>query len=133
MASEGSKQRLRYFPEVYNVADENSARQIILTNDGEGADTAARWAAETPYLIELFQTTLNLRPDTLLLDYGCGIGTGSRLCRLRSLYDRFAGAVRHARRGRLAGACGDRRLGAAALLLARRRYRQDPPQPRSGR
>jgi len=78
MASEGSKQRLRYFPEVYNVADEDSARQIILTNDGEGADTTTRWAAETPYLIELFQTMLNLRPDTLLLDYGCGIGRLSK-------------------------------------------------------
>ena len=78
MASEGSKQRLRYFPEVYNVVDENSARQIILTNDGEGADTATRWAAETPYLIELFQSTLNLRSDTLLLDYGCGIGRVSK-------------------------------------------------------
>src|SRR5215471_10972590 len=78
MASEGSKQRLRYFPEVYNVVDENSARQIILTNDGERADTATRWAAETPYLIELFQNTLDLRSDTLLLDYGCGIGRISK-------------------------------------------------------
>ena len=42
MASDGSKQRLRYFAEVYNVADEQSARQIIWTNDGKGADTAAR-------------------------------------------------------------------------------------------
>src|SRR5437764_2424226 len=78
MASEGSKQRLRYFPEVYNAADEKSARQIILTNDGEGADTATRWAAETPYLIELFQSTLNLQTDSLVLDYGCGIGRLSK-------------------------------------------------------
>jgi 2-polyprenyl-3-methyl-5-hydroxy-6-metoxy-1,4-benzoquinol methylase len=78
MASDGSTQRLRYFPEVYNVADEQSARQIILTNDGEGADTAARWAAETPYLIELFQSMLNLRRDSLVLDYGCGIGRLSK-------------------------------------------------------
>jgi SAM-dependent methyltransferase len=78
MTSEGSKQRLRYFPDVYNVADEKSARQIILTNDGEGADTATRWAAETPYLIELFQSTLNLTAHSLVLDYGCGIGRLSK-------------------------------------------------------
>jgi SAM-dependent methyltransferase len=78
MTTEGSKQRLRYFPEVYNVADEKSARQIILTDDGEGADTTTRWAAETPYLLELFQNTLNLRADSLVLDYGCGIGRLSK-------------------------------------------------------
>jgi SAM-dependent methyltransferase len=65
----------RYYPEIFTaVADEKQAKEIILTNEGPGADTTTRWAVETPYVLELVNQALALRPDMLVLDYGCGIG-----------------------------------------------------------
>jgi SAM-dependent methyltransferase len=67
-----------YYPQVFDAADEAAARAIILTDEGEGADTATRWARETPYLVELLREHLRLGPESLLLDYGCGIGRMAR-------------------------------------------------------
>jgi ubiquinone/menaquinone biosynthesis C-methylase UbiE len=50
------------------------AKQIILTSEGPGADTDTRWAIETPYVMELMGGTIGLQPDSIILDYGCGIG-----------------------------------------------------------
>lgn len=66
--------RARYFPEIFNAADEPRAREIILTPEGPGADTDSRWAQETPYVLELVQQALQPGPNSLVLDYGCGIG-----------------------------------------------------------
>jgi SAM-dependent methyltransferase len=63
-----------YFPNIFDVADERSAKAIILTDEGQGADTEARWTLETPYVLELLRAGLALGPDSLVLDYGCGIG-----------------------------------------------------------
>lgn len=63
-----------YYPQVFDTADEAAARAIILTDEGEGADTATRWERETPYLVELVRGHVRLGPESLLLDYGCGIG-----------------------------------------------------------
>jgi SAM-dependent methyltransferase len=64
----------RYFPEIFHAADALSARDIILTNEGPGADTETRWACETPYVLDLLRGQMPLAPDSLILDYGCGIG-----------------------------------------------------------
>lgn len=63
-----------YYPQVFDAADEAAARAIILTDEGEGADTATRWERETPYLVGLVREHVRLGPESLLLDYGCGIG-----------------------------------------------------------
>jgi SAM-dependent methyltransferase len=63
---------LTYDPSIFAVPDERRAREIILT--GEGASSAARWETETPYLADVIARTVPLSPQTLLLDYGCGIG-----------------------------------------------------------
>jgi SAM-dependent methyltransferase len=63
-----------YYPEIFNVADMKRAKGIILTEEGPGADTETRWALETPYVIELIGQAFSLRPDMVVLDYGCGIG-----------------------------------------------------------
>jgi cyclopropane fatty-acyl-phospholipid synthase-like methyltransferase len=65
---------VRYFPEVFDVPDVEGAKRIILTYEGPGADTEIRWARETPYVMELLQNAVSLRPDMIMLDYGCGIG-----------------------------------------------------------
>ena len=67
-----------YYPQVFDAADEAAARAIILTDEGEGADTATRWERETPYLVGLVREHVRLGPESLVLDYGCGIGRMAR-------------------------------------------------------
>ena len=69
---------VHYHPDIFNVTDQQSAKEIILTQEGLGADTEARWIKETPYLLRLIGEAIQLRPDMLVLDYGCGIGRMSK-------------------------------------------------------
>lgn len=61
-----------YDASVFDVADIASAKRIILTP--ENSTTEERWAIETPYLTELITNNISVDRNTLLLDYGCGIG-----------------------------------------------------------
>ncbi len=63
---------LTYHPAVFHVNDIAQAMAVIMTP--EGSTTAERWETETPYLADLIGQELTITPDTLLLDYGCGIG-----------------------------------------------------------
>jgi SAM-dependent methyltransferase len=64
----------RYHPEIFDVASVSHAKSIILTNEGPGDETETRWQVETPYVLELVNCAVGLRPEMLVLDYGCGIG-----------------------------------------------------------
>ena len=64
----------RYYPEIFSKPDLDSAKQIILTDEGPGAGTEARWATETPYVLGLIERAVGLRQDMVVLDYGCGVG-----------------------------------------------------------
>lgn len=68
--------RAVYAPEVFNASDIDQAKQIILT-DEDDLNSAARWERESPYLVGLMDG-LNLTSDSVVLDYGCGIGRLSR-------------------------------------------------------
>ncbi len=63
---------LTYNPGIFAVSGVPEAMQIILTPDG--ASTAERWTNETPYIAELVGQSLALGADSVLLDYGCGVG-----------------------------------------------------------
>jgi SAM-dependent methyltransferase len=63
---------LTYNPEIFAVNDLNQARQIILT--AETSSTDQRWETETPMVAELISRFHQTGPDSLVLDYGCGIG-----------------------------------------------------------
>lgn len=64
---------LTYLPQVFDVLNMQSAREVILTH--EGATSAdERWQTETPYVADLIQTSLGVTSETILVDYGCGIG-----------------------------------------------------------
>lgn len=65
-----------YNPAVFGVRNIDEAKRIILTP--EGGSTDERWERETPFIAELAVKYLQLSPDSLLLDYGCGIGRVSR-------------------------------------------------------
>ena len=62
-----------YFPGIFNVNDIPQAMQIILTPEG-GSSTEERWKAETPYLADVIHDTLAITNETIVVDYGCGIG-----------------------------------------------------------
>jgi SAM-dependent methyltransferase len=68
------KQVVRYYPEVFDAKSIDAAKNIILTNEGEGADTETRWTLETPYMAELILEQLKLTEHSVVIDYGCGIG-----------------------------------------------------------
>jgi len=63
---------LTYNPAIFNVNDLRSAMRIILTP--ETWTTERRWEIETPYLVDLIHQSVEIAPQTVLLDYGSGIG-----------------------------------------------------------
>lgn len=72
-----TEQGTRYRPEVFDVTGMEHARQIILTAE-QGTSSAERWEHETPFLCRDIGTSLQLAPQQLVLDYGCGIGRLSK-------------------------------------------------------
>ncbi|MBS0360050.1 MAG: methyltransferase domain-containing protein [Proteobacteria bacterium] len=70
-------------PSVFESPDLRAAQQIILTPEGDRS-TDERWARETPYLTELLGAALALTPESLVIDYGCGVGRLSK-----ALIERF--------------------------------------------
>jgi len=63
---------LTYDPSVFQVNDLAAAMKIILTEEDSSSDK--RWKTETPYAMDLIGQYLTIDRDSLLLDYGCGIG-----------------------------------------------------------
>jgi SAM-dependent methyltransferase len=65
-----------YNPAIFDAADIAAAKRIILT--AEDSTTEKRWAAETPYLVDLISRSFSITQRSIILDYGCGIGRLSR-------------------------------------------------------
>jgi 2-polyprenyl-3-methyl-5-hydroxy-6-metoxy-1,4-benzoquinol methylase len=63
---------LTYNPSVFHVNDIAQAMSIIMTP--EGSTTADRWEKETPYMADIVAEQFAITPESLVLDYGCGIG-----------------------------------------------------------
>lgn len=72
-----------YSSAIFNVGDIRSAKNIILTPDSS-LGTDARWQKETPYLVDLIASRHTLDQNSLVLDFGCGIGRMSK-----ALIERF--------------------------------------------
>jgi SAM-dependent methyltransferase len=66
-----------YTPEVFAVTDLEHAKAIILTPEG-GLTTDQRWETETKYLASAIGEAFGLDNNSLVLDYGCGIGRMSK-------------------------------------------------------
>jgi SAM-dependent methyltransferase len=60
-------------PETFEVTTIADAKRIIVTPE-PGTTTEERWEKETAYLVADIGTHLGIRPETCVLDYGCGIG-----------------------------------------------------------
>ena len=66
-----------YAPGIFETPDLVSAQAIILTPE-PGTTTEERWRVETPYLAAQMAEHLDLNINSLVLDYGCGIGRLSK-------------------------------------------------------
>lgn len=62
-----------YSSAVFNVSTIEQAKRIILTKEGD-VSTEQRWQQETPYLLSLIKSKLSVNANSVVLDYGCGIG-----------------------------------------------------------
>lgn len=62
-----------YRPEVFEVESLDAAKHIILQPDGINT-TDQRWAAETPWLATRLGHHFTPTAQSIVLDYGCGIG-----------------------------------------------------------
>jgi autotransporter strand-loop-strand O-heptosyltransferase len=97
-----------YTSRVFDVANLDDARRIILTTEGD-LTTDERWESETPYLTGLIVENLKLTAGSVLVDYGCGVGRLAKEliarcgCRvigvdisasMRSLAERYVGSDR---------------------------------------
>jgi SAM-dependent methyltransferase len=68
--------RVTYNPQIFDVRNIDQARQIILT--GEGSTTDERWVSETPWLADEISNSMPITTDSIIIDYGCGIGRMSK-------------------------------------------------------
>jgi SAM-dependent methyltransferase len=63
----------RYNPRVFDAGSIEHARNIILTPE-DGRSTDQRWVKETPHLVDLIAGNIPVGPQSMVLDYGCGVG-----------------------------------------------------------
>jgi SAM-dependent methyltransferase len=66
-----------YTPEFFDVGSISEAKNVILGPE-ENATVEQRWQRETPYLVDLIRQHLSITDESVLLDYGCGVGRLSR-------------------------------------------------------
>ncbi len=66
-----------YRPEVFDVRNMDDAKKIILTSE-TGTTSRERWELETPYLVAEIGRLLDIDNNSIVLDYGCGIGRLSK-------------------------------------------------------
>jgi len=61
-----------YNPKVFQVADVDAAKSIILTPDDMSSED--RWVRETPFLRQDVGDFFKPSEQSVILDYGCGLG-----------------------------------------------------------
>ena len=66
-----------YWPAKFDVTSIDEAKRIILTVEG-GLSAEDRWAIETTPVVELLRDQFNITENSVLLDYGAGIGRVAR-------------------------------------------------------
>jgi len=65
--------RPTYDPRIFEVSNLEEAKRIILTPEG-GINTEDRWEKETPFTVKQIIDLLKTNNNSILIDYGCGIG-----------------------------------------------------------
>ncbi len=67
-----------YNPNVFDINNMQEAKDIILTPEA-GLKTQERWEIETPFIVDSIIKNINPNDDSLILDFGCGIGRVSKI------------------------------------------------------
>ena len=68
--------QVTYDPSIFlNVETVEDAASVILTPEA-GLTSAQRWKAEAPFVMDILKR--HIKPQSLVLDYGCGIGRMAR-------------------------------------------------------
>ena len=62
-----------YKPEIFDVTSLELAKGWILTPE-EGISTEERWLKETPWTAQAFIDQCGVKPNQVIIDYGCGVG-----------------------------------------------------------
>ena len=62
-----------YNPHIFEVNNFEEAKKIILTPE-KGITSAERWEKETPFIVKQIREHFNPSEDSVIVDYGCGIG-----------------------------------------------------------
>ena len=71
-----SLKQVTYDPAIFlNVETIEDAASVILTPEA-GLTSAQRWKSEAPFIMNILQR--HIKPRSLVLDYGCGIGRLAR-------------------------------------------------------
>jgi cyclopropane fatty-acyl-phospholipid synthase-like methyltransferase len=70
---EDTKRVANYIPTFFETEDPQRARELILTKN-HSMSSEERWEKETPYLCDKLTTALAPTAESVLLDFGCGIG-----------------------------------------------------------
>ena len=63
--------KVTYYPEFFHRTSIAEARKVILTEEDAGMTVDKRWEVETKWLVERIRFDDD---DSLIVDYGCGIG-----------------------------------------------------------
>ncbi|BFU78735.1 hypothetical protein ALC152_19500 [Arcobacter sp. 15-2] len=67
----------QYNPNIFNKKDLDEAKRIILTHE-KNITSEVRWENETPYLIDSISNKISFNGESLVVDFGCGIGRLSK-------------------------------------------------------
>lgn len=68
---------IKYNPNIFNKKNLEEAKEIILTNEKD-ITSQKRWENETPYLVESISNKIKIDNNSLIVDFGCGIGRISK-------------------------------------------------------
>lgn len=66
-----------YNPDFFQPTDIEDAKKIILTE--EGCSSEWRWEVETKWNAKMLDTFFDINEDSVVLDWGCGIGRMSKV------------------------------------------------------
>jgi len=65
---------MHYDPAIFTrVGSLQEAKRIILTDERE-LTTDERWERETPHICDIIEQEIDIRKESVVLDYGCGVG-----------------------------------------------------------
>ncbi|MBT3267117.1 class I SAM-dependent methyltransferase [Candidatus Poribacteria bacterium] len=67
----------KYTPDVFDIRNLAEAKSVILTPE-EKTTTDERWERETPFVVGEIVRLMEPTADSVILDYGCGIGRIAR-------------------------------------------------------